>query len=205
MSDALLALHETEQPPAAPRYKRNETVEALIRYFNEMIATRQKTAYVVTITYADSVDFPLSPASANQHLKQVHRSLLSHLSHRYNRPYFREIEPIVFAFLDVPSSRIKNEKANSAATRLSTYHHHCIVIVDESHVLKFDELLDDATVADFVHDCRQRCRIRTIYVERIRDYEHLAQNVSYATSHYRKNPDDIDRLQLYGPKNKRYN
>lgn len=198
MSAAQSVFYDGNSPPAIMQYQRAPVVEELIRYFNTMIVTQQKTAYVVSITYADSVEFPLSPASANRHLNQVHRSLLSHLSRRYNRPYFQEMEPIVYAFLDVPSSRIKkSENASSAPTRLSTYHHHCIVLVDERHASKFDELTDRNVADDFVYDCRQRCRIRTIYVERIRDYEHLAQTVSYATSYYRKNPDDIDRLQLY--------
>lgn len=197
MSAAQPVFYDSDTPPAITQYQRAPVVEELIRYFNKIIATQQKTAYAVSITYADSVEFPLTPESANRNLMQVHRSLLSHLSRRYNRPYFRKIEPIVYAFLDMPSSRIKREKATSAPTRLSTYHHHCIVLVDERHASRFDDLTDENVAAAFVHDCRQQCRIRTIHVERIRDYEHLAQTVSYATSHYRRNPDDIDRLQLY--------
>jgi len=198
MSDVQIALHETNSLPTAKQYQRDPLVDALTCHFNELIATRQKTAYYVTITYADSVDFPLSPASANKHLKHVHRSLLSHLTHHYNKPSFREIEPLMYAFLDVPNSKIKSTKSSAAATRLSTYHHECIVIVDEAHVPRFDLLLNADDADDFVHDCKLRCRIRSIKVQRIElSADHMTRVASYASKHYRNNIDDIDRLQLY--------
>jgi hypothetical protein len=95
----------------------------------------------------------------------------------------------VFAFLDVPGK-------TSTSTRLSTYHHHCIVLVSEQHAERFYALTDDTAADALVFQSRQRCRIRTLDVQPINTAD-LARRVRYATKYYRRDISDLNRMQVF--------
>jgi hypothetical protein len=172
-------------------FQTDRHTDELTTFFADLARRENRTPYFVTVTYTDSVDHPLTAASANTQLKEFHQCLLNHLCSNIQRPCFRKIEPIVFAFLDVPS------KAR-LATRLSTFHHHCIVLVSEQHVERFDALTDDHAAEALVFQSRLRCRIRTLNVQRIGSSDDdLERSVSYATKYYRRDVSDLNRLRLY--------
>jgi hypothetical protein len=159
-----------------------------------------RSLYYLTTTYLDSTAFPLNERTASAHLKKFHRCLLMHLcrTRRLNRFHVLDTQPTLYAFLDVPSSKSKRSKPNSVPQRLSTFHHHSILVAHPRHIPMLNALTDEQAATAFVHDCRARCQLRTIDVQRInRDRSDLIRVVDYCSKYARKRPDNLYALEVY--------
>lgn len=191
---------------------RTEAEDRFVKSLAKSIRTRaqetNRAIYFVTTTYIESKDFPLTADVATNNFKRFHHRLLQHLArtHRINRPWFKEQEPFIYAFLDRPGSKSKHYKLNSVSKHESTFHHHSIVIANERHIPILDALIDkkrdddstDRQAAEmFAQENRFPCRLRSIHVRRLLSDEQLERTVSYASAYAQKHQDDINSLLLF--------
>ncbi len=139
----------------------------LAKRFRRHVREEKRKLYFVSTTYLDPKAFPLTPVKATEHFKRFHKSLLQHLAQtkQYQRSWFQEIEPIVYAFLDKTGSKSKHYK--TAPTRESTFHHHAMVIAHETHVSMLDALEDKTFAGVFVAKNQKFTGLRTLDVQAV--------------------------------------
>ena len=104
---------------------------------------------------------------------------------------FRKIEPILFAFLDVPGSKPKHYNSKVVPQQESTFHHHCILIADDQYVDQLDALTVPAAADSCARKLSEHCNVRTLNVQRVEQSEHaLIRVTDYCTYHSRKRTDE---------------
>lgn len=174
-------------------------VDAWTDYFQKL-RNEGKALYFVSFTYIEANAVPLTPAMATKNLRQVDRELRKYLYRKTGRSSFKKIQPSLFCFLDVPGSKPKHYLHGGAPKHESTYHHHCIVVVDERHIPKLDALTDEMFAEVFVEKTKSRTYLRTIHVRRIDPTrEDIRTVVDYSSYWSRKRPyDDPDAFQVLG-------
>lgn len=152
-------------------YKCGPLIEKLCDYFHDKVTYENKTPYFVTTVYSDNKEFPLTPPKAKQRIDNFFLCLLSYLAdtRNYNRKWFREIQPEMFSFLDVPGSKNKKNKCIRVPVHSSSYHHHSILLANECHVGKLDALLDKSMADNFRLMARNKCFITSLDVQRIKN------------------------------------
>jgi hypothetical protein len=168
-------------------------------YISELALHLKQTArergghlYMLTTTYLDPLKFPLTKTRATLQFGKFHLFLLNYLAgHGHiNRPWFRKIEPIIYAYLEPPGSK---RKANPTYTpiKTSTYHHHCIVLAVSEHKSLFDDLTNETIAKQFTHDARKYCTLRTLHVQPILDtMGDLLKVIDYCSDYARRYPED---------------
>lgn len=142
--------------------------------------------YFVTTTYNERKDNPLTSTRANKLFKFAHNRLLRYLARSNNigRSWFREIEPEVHAFLDVPGSKPKHYKSASLPRHESTFHHHCIFLCNERYAPLMDALCEKRCADDFAEKIRAHCQLRTINVQRMLPSPADMEKVTSYCTHY---------------------
>src|SRR5581483_10558131 len=104
-----------QEEPAPSASRTNPILEALFQWFDaQRVAGR--TLYFLGTTYTQPRGRELTVALANEALERTWRKLLQHLAgnRRFERPWFRKIEPIMMAFVDIPGSKPKWLKPGTA-------------------------------------------------------------------------------------------
>lgn len=125
-----------------PKPSESRYVDDLTDYFEKERASG-KALYHLTVTYTDPIADPLTPEKACRHFNAFRKRLLHKMfGPRYNTPECLEIEPRVFAFLDTSFSKSKKTKLQKAPKHESTYHHHCVLVVDASISQRLEGKLD---------------------------------------------------------------
>lgn len=161
-------------------------VVALTNDFLEKCVSKGQIPFFVTTTYVERKEMPLTALSANRHLKATHTRLLQHLAgtHNISRPWFRQIEPEVHAFMDIPGSKPKHYRMSSIPKHESTFHHHSIFLCNEHYAPLMDALSDKGQARSFAESNREHCQLRSIHVTRIAETTlDMNRVVSYCT-HY---------------------
>jgi len=201
-------LNRHHQPPSfnyyvgniQPEYSNDEKLlEDFTRRFENLIFKENKTLYLMTTTYLNPASFPLTPERVNLYLKKTYHQLLQYLhgNPRYSQESFTEIEPQMYAFLDLPGSKGKDYKKN-ARSRESSYHHHSILVADQKHVGKLNALTDEATSIAFASKWRNYSNLKTMNVKKINPTKaDIYRTTSYASSWARKRPFDENAMQIF--------
>lgn len=160
----------------------------------------QRIPYFVTVTYKEAKDYPLTPAVASHSVGRFYRNLSRWLfdTRHIERQRYRPFEPILFAFIDVPGSKPKHYQLHATPTRESTFHHHCILLAHDSHVMKLDALETSPEArAAVLEKLSHACNVRTLDVQRTRVSDtDLIRTTDYCTYHSRKRTDE-HALQVY--------
>lgn len=147
-----------------------------------------KALYSLSVTYTESKEFPITQDAANRYFQSFHHQLLQHLAgtRHIERNRFRAIDPEIHAFVDIPASKPKS--AGTIPTRLSTFHHHAVLIADQSHRAKLDELMNQTGSSQlFANTVGQLCRVRSFHIVPIGpDFRDITRVVDYASSHARR-------------------
>lgn len=177
-------------------------VDQLTQRFEDALKDRTKELYFVTFTYKESNEFPLTAAKATYHLNRIHKRLLVYLceSHRYNGSSFRNVEPEIFAFLDVNGSKSKDYKLSNVPKHASRFHHHCIIVVNKAHSKKFEALTKIRLNRQFVNVHCKKTQLRTLDVQKIAETrEDIYKVADYCSAYARKHANDNDALQAFPP------
>ncbi len=185
-------LHESSlDPTISPSiYYRSKAHSGMVHNFTENFLAKKdyknQEAYYVSTTYLEPKAIPLTAPSANRFLEKFHKCVLELLagSRKYQRPWFRKIEPEFHAFLDVPGSKPKHYKHPSLPKHESTFHHHGIMLCHQRHVPLMDDLCKKTNADLFSKQIRGICQLKTLNVQRIKPTpEDMKQVVKYATWH----------------------
>lgn len=188
-------------PAATPRDPRSflqtptdrDYVLGLVKTFNDHARDKNRTIYFVSITYKESNDYPVTAAAAHNHLKRFHLHFARKLckTRHLELERFRKIEPILFAFIDVPGSKPKHYNSKTVPQQDSTFHHHCILIADQQYVDQLNALTVPAIADVCARELSEHCNIRTLNVQRVEHTEDaLIRTTDYCTYHARKRNDD---------------
>ncbi len=188
-------------PPAKPIDPRSflqtqfdrDYVLGLVKTFSDHAREKNRKIFFVSITYKESKDYPITAAAAHNNLKRFHLHFARKLCNTRHLEYerYRKMEPILFAFIDVPGSKPKHYELKSVPQHESTFHHHCILIADEQYVDQLDALTNPDAATACAKELSAFCNIRTLNVQRVVDTEdHRIRVTDYCTYHARKRNDD---------------
>ncbi len=170
------------------RISRRDIVRDLADNFHEKCERDRKSAYFITLTSPEARDTTLTAWQANGNFQKFHVRLLEHLagSSRISRPWFRKIEHVIHAFIDIPNSKRKARRHLSKSARTSTIHHHAVVLCDSSHREQLDTLVDPIAAMGFVAALPYSCHVRTLNVQPIgRSLSDVVRVVDYSTQYAR--------------------
>lgn len=170
-----------------------DVVLAWTKTIRDHAREKKRKIFFITITYKEPNDHPVTAAAASNHLKRFHLHFARKLCNTRHLEYdrFRKIEPILLAFIDVPGSKPKHYNSHTVPQQDSTFHHHCILIADDSYVDQLDALTDDAAANACARELSEHCNIRTLNVQHVSEtQDDLIRVVDYCTYHARKRSDE---------------
>ena len=173
----------------APRHSNADRVlQAQLAWCAERRNAGQ-SLFMVTTTYNEPKGGELTVQLANRNLDRAWRRLLEYVleTRHFERPKFRRIQPWMMAFIDVPGSKPKSEKAFGVPIHESRFHHHSILACGPEHAVAMAKLIVPFWRDKFAKDFRLReaCYVRSFHVRAFEDAT-MGKAVDYVTWHARR-------------------
>lgn len=189
----------TTKAPSSPGYHRCKEVSDLRDHFLQADKDGNRL-FSATTTYTDSPRFILTPTMAAVNLQRFYVSLLQTTVHPHNfyRPKYRPLQPVMYAFVDIPGSKRKRVLSPVLLPKFASddFHHHFILIVKPEIADKFDDLCSHEYLRDQLRRLDPEAHIKTFHIRRIEPGPESVGKIvdynSYYARNHRRNIDDAD-------------